>query len=125
MLEMREAVHCRERRDGRDDARDAGGEQEDATVIDELTRLAQKLNPDEQRVLLEVARRLKMGRRVYGKLDLATDRRDFQKELAEEMTDAAVYGACLALQRSDTERAPPPELDTAVENLKPSEEAAE
>jgi hypothetical protein len=90
-------------------------------MIDELTRLASKLAPDELRVLLEVARRLKMGRRVYGKLDLATDRRDFQREAAEELIDAAVYSACLALRTRDAEPAPASqdEVDTLTSNPKP------
>ena len=40
-----------------------------------------------------LARRLLAGQRTYGCLDLASDRRDWRKERADELADALVYGA--------------------------------
>lgn len=65
-------------------------------VLDELWIAA---SPDERRVLLMVAQRLiGAGQAVYGRLDLRNDRRDFAREAGEELVDAAIYGACLALK---------------------------
>jgi hypothetical protein len=56
-----------------------------------LGQCATKLGQDELRVLLSVARGLVDGQKVYGRLDLATDPRDFVKEALEEVRDALVY----------------------------------
>lgn len=64
----------------------------------ELLELVDALGPDERRVLLAVARRLAMGQRQYGALDVAGDRRDWRKEAAEEALDASVYLACELLR---------------------------
>lgn len=68
-------------------------------MIDQLSRIAETLGPDEQLVLLEVAQRLKLGRPVYGVLSLADDPRDMIKEAHEEMLDGAIYLAMATLRR--------------------------
>ena len=61
----------------------------DADLLDVVA----ELGPDERRVLLVLARRLRAGQAAYGRLDVAHDRRDWRKERAEELADALVYGA--------------------------------
>lgn len=60
----------------------------------ELVDIYRACNVDERTVLLTIARRLMVGRRQYGALDLATDRRNFRHEAAEEAFDGCVYLAC-------------------------------
>ena len=60
----------------------------------ELADIYAALNADERAVLMEIARRLVVGRRQYGALNLATDRRNFRREAFEEVVDMAVYMAC-------------------------------
>ena len=62
-------------------------------ICKRLTSLAQHLGRDELAVLILVAERLRSGRRIYGELRLATDRRDFTHEALEEAADMAVYAA--------------------------------
>jgi hypothetical protein len=62
-------------------------------ICKRLTSIAQHLGYDELAVLILVAERLRGGRRIYGELRLATDRRDFQREALEEAADMAVYAA--------------------------------
>jgi hypothetical protein len=52
-----------------------------------------ELGPDEHRVILVLARRLLAGQRAYGRLDVATDGRDWRRERADELADALVYWA--------------------------------
>jgi hypothetical protein len=57
------------------------------------------LGRDEVRVLARIAERLRVGRRLYGPLYLATDARAFRdKEAREEIEDALVYLACAWLK---------------------------
>ena len=56
--------------------------------------LINQLNDDERDVLLAVAKRLAMGREVYGPLSIAHDPRDWRKEAHEEFLDGAIYLAC-------------------------------
>lgn len=49
------------------------------------------LGPDEVRVLRRIAERLRLGRRLYGRLDIAKDGRDWRKEASEEALDQSVY----------------------------------
>lgn len=58
-----------------------------------IAALVGELGPDEQRVLLLLARRLLAGRKTYGPLDVAGDRRNFEKEAGEEAADMLVYFA--------------------------------
>lgn len=76
-------------------------EAERALVVDpavDLAALASQLEPDAVRVLALIARRLLSGQRVHGILNIATDRRDWRKERAEELADALVYGAIAEIQ---------------------------
>lgn len=57
------------------------------------------LGPDELRVAKFVVARLAGGRKVYGNLDLARDKRNFVRERDEELADALVYVACEQLKR--------------------------
>lgn len=51
------------------------------------------LGPDELRVLVLVAERLRKGRSSYGKLRIESDSRRWRAELREELLDAIVYKA--------------------------------
>jgi hypothetical protein len=56
------------------------------------------LEPDAVRVVERIVERLRLGQERYGKLDIATNRRDakaWRREAAEEYLDGAVY-ACIA-----------------------------
>jgi hypothetical protein len=64
----------------------------DPKVI-ELAVVVDQLGADERCVLLVLARRLLSGQEAYGRLDLASDPRDWRRERAEELADALVYGA--------------------------------
>ena len=48
-------------------------------------------SPDEEAVLNYVADGLREGRKVYGKLDVANDSRDFLEEARQEIRDTIVY----------------------------------
>jgi hypothetical protein len=49
------------------------------------------LGPDELAVLERVAERLVMGRRQYGELHIARDKRSWDEEARQESLDLAVY----------------------------------
>ena len=68
--------------------------------LDTLMTIASELEDDAQRVLVVLAERLRMGRKQYSDLVLATDRRDFRKEAFEEAVDMSVYLACGLLQEA-------------------------
>ena len=70
------------------------------SVTDALATIVDLLGPDERRVLAWIARRLLAGQASYGRLDLANDRRDFERERAEELADALVYSAMAEVQRA-------------------------
>ena len=74
-----------------------------------LITLAERLGPDEVAVLALIAERLLQGRRRYGDLHLASDRRDFQHEALEEAADLAVYAAAglLTEKQEKREKSPP------------------
>ncbi len=59
--------------------------------FDDLFVLIEKLGDDERRVLTETARRLAMGRKHYGDLDLDGDSREWTKEALEEALDMSNY----------------------------------
>ena len=71
-----------------------------------LAAVVGELGEDEAHVLLFLARRLLAGQRVYGRLDLRRDGRDWRHERAEELADALVYGA-IAEVANETERRGP------------------
>jgi len=64
----------------------------------ELGQVLEDLGPDEQRTIAFLARRLLLGQRQYGRLDLEHDARDFATERAEEIGDLLVYSAFAALR---------------------------
>jgi hypothetical protein len=68
----------------------------------ELTGVLCELGGDEVRVLTRIAQRLKVGKGLYGPLDLARDPRAFRsKEAREEVEDALVYLACAWLKAEE------------------------
>jgi len=69
---------------------------------EELMATLDKLGDDEVRVVLLVAKRLAMGRKAYGPLDIKGDARDWQHEASEEALDCAVYLACETMRREGT-----------------------
>lgn len=56
-----------------------------------LLLLARQLGDDELEVITLLTARVRAGQRRYGRLVLASDRRDFGREALEEITDALVY----------------------------------
>lgn len=52
------------------------------------------LDCDELLVIATIAERAGMGSVQYGSLNLATDKRNFRKETAEELVDACFYSTC-------------------------------
>lgn len=61
------------------------------TTAEQLTEILPKLGPDEQRVLLRIAERLVLGCAQYGQLNIASDRRNWTEEAAQEALDLSVY----------------------------------
>jgi len=59
-----------------------------------------QLEPDAVATIAYLADRLLMGQRYYGKIDLATDPRDWVKERREELGDLLVYTAFGELKKS-------------------------
>ena len=59
-----------------------------------------QLGADELDLLEHIARRLVMGGRTYGPLNLETDNRDWDREAEEELVDAMVYRTARTLVRS-------------------------
>lgn len=70
-----------------------------APILADLESTWAQLGDDERRVLLAIARRLAHGARQYGKLDVATDARDWTREAHEEFLDGCVYLAIKTLAR--------------------------
>ena len=62
---------------------------------------ASKLRGDELRVAQLLIDRLVVGHERYGQLNLATDRRNWLRESADEALDLAVYGAIRAVVVAD------------------------
>ena len=67
-------------------------------VLAELHDRVVVLGDDEVRVLAEIAERLVMGARQYGRLDLKNDGRDWLAEARQEALDLAVYVAMQAVK---------------------------
>ena len=67
---------------------------------DELGWLIEELADEEREVLLFIARRLRQGQDDYGKLDLAHDKRDLQREQAEEIADFLIYEGMRFVKRA-------------------------
>ena len=70
-----------------------GTDKAHASRLARLLATAEQLGRDELAVLQLIAERLVLGRRHYGTLRLAADRRDFADEALEEAADMAVYAA--------------------------------
>jgi hypothetical protein len=62
-------------------------------AIDAVSVGLHDLEPDALRVLGCIADRLRFGRKCYGDMHIATDRRNARKERGEELADALVYTA--------------------------------
>ena len=60
-------------------------------LVSDLARRLQLASHDELRIVDALLVRLELGRCRYGKLALASDRRDWVKERREELLDAIVY----------------------------------
>jgi len=58
-----------------------------------------ELGEEEVRVLGLLTRRLLDGQRTYGRLDLARDARDLERERGNELADVLVYTAMAELKR--------------------------
>lgn len=54
---------------------------------------------DEPRIIELVRQRLKLGETEYGKLDVASDKRNFKNETLEELLDAVIYLAAELIRR--------------------------
>jgi hypothetical protein len=79
------------------------------TVRTDLDAVLDRLHEDELRVILSIAGRLRVGARLYGQLQLATDRRAFRKkEAREELEDFLVYLACAWLKVLESSSNPAP-----------------
>jgi hypothetical protein len=65
----------------------------------ELSATLSGLGDNEIRVVSWLARRLLVGQRRYGRVDLAGDRRDWRRERAEEIADLLVYSGFEELSR--------------------------
>jgi hypothetical protein len=64
-----------------------------------LDAVVDRLGVDEIRVLTSIAERLLFGQKAYGRLELATDTREFRRrEAREEIEDFLVYLACAWLR---------------------------
>jgi hypothetical protein len=80
-----------------------------------------KLEPDAVLAVAWLADRLLMGQRYYGKIDIATDPRDWVTERRDEIGDLLVYSAFEELKRSLAEAAKnrPPLDDVAPADALP------
>jgi len=78
-------------------ANDSHAVEREATECD-LDAACADLADDELRVVAHLARRLLEGQRRYGRLSLATDRRTWRRERAEEIADLLMYSAFEALK---------------------------
>ena len=78
--------------------------EEGAEMMDEFLEILEQLNPDERAVVLGaslmLARRMLTGRQRYAPLDLATDKRDWLAEAAEEACDGLAYAIAAKVQRA-------------------------
>ncbi len=68
------------------------------TTEERLDEVCAELADDELRAVAYLAERLLMGQRQYGRLDLASDARDWKAERRAEIGDLLVYSAFQALK---------------------------
>lgn len=64
-----------------------------------LQGIIEGLGDEEIEVLHDLAVRIAMGQRTYGKLALAKDPRDLDKEAYEEDLDSSIYRSCSYIKR--------------------------
>jgi hypothetical protein len=57
----------------------------------EIEEIYEALEPEARKVLLKIARRLQAGQAEYGRMQVATDPRDFMDEVQEECLDTVMY----------------------------------
>lgn len=69
------------------------------SIAARVNALAERGCADELRVLDYLLVRLELGEQQYGRLDLATDRRDWAEEERQEHADGVVYRACAEISR--------------------------
>lgn len=67
--------------------------------VGDLLEEARNLGDDEVLVLTLIAKRLRIGREVYGPLSIRHDTRNWHREALEECADAAVYAAVGLIRR--------------------------
>jgi len=65
--------------------------------VERLGASVAKLEDDAVELLAHIAERLVDGRRLYGELDLAIDKRDWMSEALAEDADGLVYRAAAAV----------------------------
>ncbi len=65
----------------------------DQAVRDEIADTLDDLSGDELLVIRRIVDRIAMGRKQYGELRLAGDKRDWDEEALAEICDLAVYAA--------------------------------
>jgi hypothetical protein len=72
---------------------------EKLATLHELLTAIDGLGDEERLVLLDLAKRLAMGQRSYGDLDLGNDPRDWDDEMRAELLDFLVYSSIKRTQR--------------------------
>lgn len=75
-----------------------------AALLRDLTDVATQLGHDELRVFLLLATRIRDGQARYGHLNLSRDRRNFKREILEEMVDGLFYIGAALLPRARRRR---------------------
>lgn len=71
-----------------------------ALLRERITSLLSGLGLGELAVIEQIVARIRIGRERYGELRVETDRRDFQREAAEEALDCAVYLSTMLLRHT-------------------------
>lgn len=75
-----------------------------------LASIASDLEPDALTALVEIAERLLVGQKQYGRINIDTDQRDWLQQMIEEQQDKDVYGTFLLIKLRRLAR----ELDAAT-----------
>jgi hypothetical protein len=84
-----------------------------ATIRKAIDDALDKLEPDAVLAIAYLADRLLMGQRYYGKIDIATDPRDWNNERRDEIGDLLVYSAFAELKRTLAAAGEHPTRDTS------------
>jgi hypothetical protein len=77
----------------------ASGNVSDTGARIALAAIIAELGSQEVAVLTLLAKRLQLGQRAYGLIDVASDPRDYDAERGEELADALVYTGMAELRR--------------------------